>query len=46
MPLKKGRSPKTVSKNVKELKSKGYRQDQAVAIALTTARGGRKRRKR
>lgn len=45
MPLKKGKSPKTVSKNIKELKGKGYRQDQAVAIALTTARGNRKRRK-
>ena len=45
MPLKKGKSPKTISKNLKELKSKGYKHDQAVAIALTTAKGNRKRKR-
>ena len=45
MPLKKGKSPKTVSKNLKELKSKGYPHRQAVAIALSSAKGNKKRKK-
>ena len=35
---KKGKSEKVVSANIKELKSSGYPQKQAVAIALSTAR--------
>ena len=43
MPLKKGSSKATVSKNIKEMKRAGYPQKVAVAAALSTARkSGRK----
>jgi len=46
MPLKKGSSKKTISANIRELRESGYSPKQAQAIAMTTARGGRKRRKK
>ena len=45
MPLKKGSSRKTISANIKTEIAAGRPQKQAVAIALSTARGGKKRPK-
>lgn len=46
MPLKKGSSRKTVSKNIAEMRKAGYPQRQAVAAALDTARRSRRKKKR
>jgi hypothetical protein len=43
MPLKTGRSKKVVSSNIKTEMAAGKPQKQAVAIALSEARGGKKR---
>lgn len=38
MPLKKGASKATISKNIKEMKKSGHPQSQAVAASLNQAR--------
>lgn len=46
MPLKKGSSKNTVSKNIRTEMQAGKKQSQAVAIALSTARKGKGKRKK
>lgn len=46
MPLKKGSSQKTISKNIEELKNSGRKNAQAIAIALDLAGKSNKPKKR
>jgi hypothetical protein len=46
MPLEQGYSKKTISQNIKTERAAGKPQDQAVAIAMSTAERAKKRRKK
>lgn len=44
MPLKKGKSQKIISSNIRKLRLEGYPEKQSIAIALNTAKKRKKRK--
>jgi hypothetical protein len=46
MPLKKGKSKKVISENIRELRHSGRPEKQSVAIAYSEARRGKEKRKK
>jgi len=46
MPLAKGKSKKTISKNIKTLRGEGKPQKQAIAIALSESRRASSKKKK
>jgi hypothetical protein len=46
MPLAKGKSKKTVSKNIRKLRHEGYPEKQSIAIAMSEAGMSKKKKKK